>query len=176
MWAWGLQPCSQRSANAALQRAHNARCPLPALRLCVGLGFSIGSGQNTAVVALLGCEPHKWGAPGLWVSGGLFRHKGWRMMGSTWGMRVCLLSPRGGIAAGSPGYSLPDASCAPPSALGLLQVCVLGSCCMGGLVCGFYETEGPSKLLVYLCWIPFGLRVIPALLLHSRGAPMPGCC
>ena len=72
--------------------------------------FSIKSGQNRSVVLLLGCEALKWGAPGLWVSGGLFRQRRWRMRGSSWGMRVCLLSPGGGIAGGPASYSLPEGS------------------------------------------------------------------
>ena len=76
--------------------------------LHVGLGFP-GS-----FVPLLGCEPLKWGVPRLWVSSGLFRQRGWRVVGSCWVMRVCLLSPRGGIAGGPPRSSLPAGSSVPP--------------------------------------------------------------
>lgn len=64
--------------------------------LTAGLGFSVRSGQNTAGLPLL--RATQTAAPGLWVSADSFRQRGWRMMGSSWGVRVFLLSPRDGIA------------------------------------------------------------------------------
>lgn len=66
--------------------------------LTVGLRFSVRSGQNTAGLPLeLGAT--RTAAPGLWISADLFRQRGWRMIGSSWGISsVFLLSPRGGIA------------------------------------------------------------------------------
>lgn len=64
--------------------------------LTAGLGFSVRSGQNTAGLPLL--RATQTAAPGLWVSADLFRQRGWRMMGSSWGVRVFLLSPRDSIA------------------------------------------------------------------------------
>lgn len=93
----------------------DSRCPLP------GLGFLIRSGQNTAVVPL-DCEPLKWGAPRLWVSGGLFRQGGLEDDGKQLGDEGLAADPKSWDCWGSWLFS---------SCPGLLQVCVLGSCCTG---------------------------------------------
>lgn len=77
-----------------------------ALHLHVRLGISIRSGQNTAVVPFLPCEPLKRGAMG-------FRWPVWAQRlegdGKQLGRRVCLLSPRGEVAGSPPSCSLPMA-------------------------------------------------------------------
>lgn len=141
--------------------------------LTVGLGFPIGSGQNTAGLALSVVSPSN-SRPGLWVSSALFRQRGWRMMGSSWGIRVFLLSPRGGIA----GIFLLILFLMVPAVL-LLPWALSGRCpelpLYGGLACGFYlmveaSSAALGSVLHTLCaQSPFHP------LLNIRGAPMPSC-
>lgn len=127
--------------------------------LTAGLGFSIRSGQNTAGLPLL--RATQTAAPGLWVSADLFRQRGWRMMGSSWGVRVFLLSPRDGIA----GVFLlvlflmvPVVLLLPWAPSGRRPELLL----CGGLVCGFYlEAQKLPALLMALCWAPLLPRVLP---------------
>lgn len=141
--------------------------------LTAGLGFSVRSGQNTAGLPLL--RATQTAAPGLWVSADLFRQRGWRMMGSSWGVRVFLLSPRDGIA----GVFL--------LVLFLMVTVVLllpwapsGRCpellLCGGLVCGFYLEAQRLPALAHGSVLGTPSAQGPSHpLLNIRGAPTPSC-
>lgn len=77
--------CMQRSVSAASALLH------------LGLGFETRSAQNTALVQPSCAVSHPGGGGRLQISRGLFRQKGWRVMGCSWRVRVCLPCP-GGIA------------------------------------------------------------------------------
>lgn len=164
---WGNLHGDHSPAPSALplQPSQRVRLSVPAASplLRAELGFLIRSGQNTAVVSL-DCEPLKWGAPRLWVSGGLFRQGELEDDGKQLGNEGLAADPKSWDCWGSWLFS---------SCLGLLQVCVLGSCRMGvgGLVCGScHKAERFLKLLVYLCCIPFVLGVLScSLAAHQRG-------
>lgn len=136
MWAWGPQLCSQCSPKAAHWHARSTQCPPPPL-CCV---WEWGLQSGLATVRLL---PPSWvvkhsegvprgcrfqvacsdsGVGGLWEVAG-----GWGF--ACWGQEVGLL---GALWLCSFWWLQCSSSCP-----GLFQVCVLGSCCMGCLVCGF---------------------------------------
>lgn len=123
---WGNLHGDHSPAPSALplQPSQRVRLSVPAASplLRAELGFLIRSGQNTAVVSL-DCEPLKWGAPRLWVSGGLFRQGELEDDGKQLGNEGLAADPKSWDCWGSWLFS---------SCLGLLQVCVLGSCRMGG--------------------------------------------
>lgn len=109
-------------------------------------------------------------APGLWVSDDFFRQRGWRMMGSSWGIRVFLLTPRGGIV----GVFLmvpvdlllpwaPSGRCSELPLYGEFGMWLLSpgreaSSTTHGSVLYTLCVQGPSHPLLYI-----------------RGAPMPSC-
>lgn len=148
MWAWGPQLCPQCSANAALTCSHNTPGSTPSA--CKAGDFNqiwpkyscctlpaLWATQTRCYgfqVACLGTEVGGWweaaGEEGLPAE-----PKRWGCWEPSW-----LFSSYGSSATASP---------------------VLGLHCVGVLVCGFYqESERLSKLLVYLCWIPFGLFLL----------------
>lgn len=138
--------------------------------LTVGLGFLIRSGQNTAGLSLSSCEPLKQLPLGYGFQMTFFRQRGWRMMGSSWGIRVFLLTPRRGIV----GVFLmvpmdllllwaPSGRCSELPLYGEFGMWLLSpgreaSSTTHGSVLYTLCVQGPSHPLLYI-----------------RGAPMPSC-
>lgn len=95
------------------------------------------------------------------------------MMGSSWGIRVFLQGPRGGIA----GFFLLILFLMVPVVV-LLPWPPSGRCpelfLYGGLVCGFYlEAERLPALLIDLCSIPFVPRILSTSFSTSEWLPCP---
>lgn len=103
-------------------------------------------------------------APGLWVSADLFRQKGWRMMGSSYKIRVFVLSPRGGTAGVF--LMVPVVLLLPQAPSGRCPELLL----YGGLVCSFYLK---AERLQHCSWIcaayPFCPGSFPPPAEHQRG-------